>query len=416
MGATATSSPITAAIDPKWRNVPTYLIAAGAVFGLIGAGVPSLRQQFAHSYLLAFMFFLSICLGGLFMTLLHHLFDASWSVATRRVTEHLAWLLPVMGALFVPIAICSFFTVNGAEGNPVAVIYQWMHNDAHLDHALHAKQPIFTRAGFFALTIGLFAAWTFLVWHLRKNSLEQDKTGAAIHTFKMRFHSGYGIFLFAITLTLAAILWVGALEHQWYSTMYGVYFFAESVWTTAAALWVLVAVLVRTGHLKEVVHKNTLHCLSLVWFAFTVFYAYIHFSQYFLQWNANIPEETFWYVQREQGSWWQICLLIVFGHFLAPFLLQLRIDAKLSPAVCIPLAIWALLMHFCDTSFNIMPVIHPDGFVLHWLDVACLAFVGGVLTKVFLRYLNAHPAYPVKDPRLGESLGVHGPHPSYDTH
>jgi hypothetical protein len=54
--------------------------------------------------------------------------------------------------------------------------------------------------------------------------------------------------------------------------------------------------------------------------------------------------------------------------------------------------------------------------VLHWLDLACLAFVGGVLTKIFIRYLNAHPAYPVKDPRLGESLGIHGPHPVYDTH
>src|SRR5262245_34701177 len=249
MAAPATSSTAAAAISPGWKPVPTYLLIGGAVLGLIGACLPSLRQQFAHSYLLAYMFFLSICLGGLFMTLLHHLFDASWSVATRRVTEHLAWLLPVMGVLFVPIAICSFLTVNGADGSPQAVIYQWMQNDPHADHALHAKQPIFTRAGFFAITAGLFVAWWFLVRNLRRNSLEQDKTGAAIHTLKMRFHSGYGIFLFAVTLTLAAILWVGALEHQWYSTMYGVYYFAESVWTTLATLWVLTAVLARTGHL-----------------------------------------------------------------------------------------------------------------------------------------------------------------------
>ena len=394
----ATPHPAGAAIDPKWRKLPLMLIAGGGVLALIGAFVNT--TQFGYSYLLAFMFFLSIALGGLFLTLLHHLFDASWSVATRRVTEHLAWLLPVMGALWIPLAILA-----------PGYIYDWMRVDPRTDHALHAKQPIFTLPWFYAISVGLFVIWTWLVWNLRKNSLEQDKTGAAIHTIKMRFHSGYGIFAFALTLTGAAIFWVMALEYQWYSTMYGVYYFAESIWTTAATLYVITLLLARLGPLKPVVTKNTMHCIALVWFAFTVFYAYIHFSQYFLQWNANLPEETFWYVKREQGSWWQIGMLIVFGHFALPFLALLRIDAKLNPTVMIPLAVWVWLMHYCDVSFNIMPVIHPDGFVLSWMDLACLAFIGGVLAEVFIRYFNAHPPFPVKDPRLGESLGVHGPYP-----
>lgn len=392
-----------AAIDPKWRKLPLALIAGGGVLALIGAFVNT--TQFAYSYLLGFMFFLSIALGGLFLTLLHHLFDASWSVATRRVTEHLAWLLPVMGALWIPLAILA-----------PGYIYQWMRVNPLEDHALHAKQPIFTLPWFYAISVGLFVIWTWLVWNLRRNSLEQDKTGAAIHTIKMRFHSGYGIFAFALTLTGAAIFWVMALEYQWYSTMYGVYYFAESVWTTAATLYVITLFLTRLGPLKSVVTKNTMHCIALVWFAFTVFYAYIHFSQYFLQWNANLPEETFWYVKREQGSWWQIGMLIVFGHFALPFLALLRIDAKLNPTVMIPLAVWVWLMHYCDVSFNIMPVIHPDGFVLSWMDLACLAFIGGVLAEVFIRYFNAHPPFPVKDPRLGECLGVHGPYPLEGQH
>ena len=381
------------------------LLAAGGILGLLGAF--QRPQQFGLSYLLAFMFFLSICLGGMLLTLLHHLFDANWSVATRRITEHLAWLLPVMAVLFIPIGLLA------------KEIYPWMKLDSHLDHPLHAKQPLFTPGGFALMAIFVFGVWTWLAWNLRRHSLAQDKTGAAVHTFAMRFHSAYGIFAFAITLTLGVIFWVKALEHQWYSTMYGVYFFAESVWTAVATVWVITAVLNRTGHLRGVVNNNTMHCLGLVWLAFTVFYAYVHFSQYFLQWNANLPEETFFYVKREQGSWWGICLLIVFGHFLLPFLLLLRIDAKINPAVAVPLAIWAWLMHFCDMSFNIMPVLHTEGFVLHWMDLACLAFVGGVLSLVFLKYLNAHPAYPVKDPRLGESIGVHGPHPlteSTDAH
>ena len=152
-----------------------------------------------------------------------------------------------------------------------------------------------------------------------------------------------------------------------------------------------------------------MHDMSVLWLAFTVFYAYVHFSQYFLIWNANMPEETFYYVKREAGSWWQIGMIIVFGHFLLPFLLLLRIDFKLKLHVMIPLCAWAWLMHFCDVSFNVMPVLHQQGFVLHPLDLACLAFIGGVLAMVFLKYLKAHPPYPIKDPRLGESLGIPAP-------
>src|SRR5687768_912426 len=136
-------------IPPLWQKLPLILIALGGLGGLIGFFVPSLTKQFAHSYLLAFMFFLSLCLGGLFMTIIHHLFDASWSVPIRRVTEHMGFLLPVMGVLFIPIAILA-----------PSEIYNWMRSDPHVDHALHAKQPIFTLAGFYAIAIGLFALWT----------------------------------------------------------------------------------------------------------------------------------------------------------------------------------------------------------------------------------------------------------------
>src|SRR4029453_18931014 len=121
----------------KWRRVPLILIMAGGLGALIGALVPSLREQFGFSWLLAYMFFLSLCLGSLFLVLLHHLFDASWSVPIRRVNEHVAYLLPVMAFLFLPIA---FFARK---------IYRWMDLDPHLNHALHAKLPLFTLPMFY---------------------------------------------------------------------------------------------------------------------------------------------------------------------------------------------------------------------------------------------------------------------------
>ncbi len=391
-------------IPPLWKKLPLFLAVLGAVCGVIG--MLTMPKQFAHSYLLAFMFFLSICLGGLFLTIIHHLFDAAWSVPLRRINEHLAFLLPVMGVLFIPIAIFA-----------PTDLYTWMQLDPHADHALHAKQPLFTYGGFYGSAVILFAVWTWLSYSLRSWSLRQDNAGndnalRVLCTRKLRVHAAYGVYVFAFSLTLAAIMWMKALEHQWFSTMYGVYYFAASVWTTLATLYVITTVLKKTGPLALVIKPRQTHDIGVLWFAFTVFYAYIHFSQYFLIYNANIPEETYYYVIREAGSWWQIGMIIIFGHFVVPFVTMLRIDAKLNLAIMIPLAVWAWLMHFCDISFNIMPLIHKTGFVVHWLDITCMAFVGGVLSLVFIKYFNAHKPYPVNDPRLGEALGVH----QYDDH
>ena len=78
------------------------------------------------------------------------------------------------------------------------------------------------------------------------------------------------------------------------------------------------------------------------------------------------------------------------------------------------LCVWAWLMHYVDLSFNIMPVPHPEGFPLQWiwLDFGCIAFMLGLLTKVFLVKFASTPPYPLKDPRLIEAMGHYHPVPT----
>jgi heme/copper-type cytochrome/quinol oxidase subunit 2 len=171
---------------------------------------------------------------------------------------------------------------------------------------------------------------------------------------------------------------------------------------------VVVSLLKRQGPLDEVVREKQFYFIGSLFFAFTVFYAYVTFSQYFIIWNANMPEETFWYLQREKGTWFAVSMVIIFGHFFLPFLTLLRIDVKLKLTVMAPLAGWAWLMHYCDMSFNIAPVLHPEGFPFRWvwLDLGCMALIGGVLAKVFLNNLLVHPAFPQRDPRMAEGLDI----------
>ncbi len=383
----------------RWRNIPNVLMGVGGALAILGYLFNA--RQFGYSWLFAYMFFLSFCLGALFLVLVHHLFDASWSVPIRRFMEHLACLAPVMAALFLPIAVLA------------PKIYGWMQRlqTGEIDHSLHAKQPLFTLPMFYIVALFCFVVWFVLSNRLRHWSLKQDETGAAECTYKMRFYSFWGIFAFAITLTLAAIMWMKALQHEWFSTMYGVWYFAASVWVTLPTVYLIAVILKRQGPLRDVVQEKQIYFIGSLMLAFTVFWAYISFSQYFIIWNANIPEETFWYVLREQGSWWEVSMIIIFCHFFLPFLMLLRIDWKLKLTIMFPLCAWAWLMHFFDMSFNVLPAGRPDGFSLQWLwlDLGCLAFMGGLLTKFFVKNLNAHPAFPQKDPRLAEGLDIHVP-------
>ena len=411
----------------NWSNIPKMALWVGAI--LCVYGLVQDKQQFAFSYLTAFMFCLSLGLGALFLVLIHHLFDAGWSAPIRRYLEHYACLLfPWLGLAFIPIGFLA-----------PEYIYPWMLvEDPHDDHALYVKKALFNKPTWYAASTLLFLIWGWLTHRLRYWSLQQDKSGTAefegqlmfpenlmagfyknfqglpfekenqqvLCTRMMRIHSAYGIVVFAFTLTLGAILWMKSIQHQFFSTMYGVYYFAGSVWLTISTAWITARVLKAKGHLPQV-HTLQFYHLGTMLLAFTVFYAYIHFSQYFLIWNAAVPEETFWYVLREQGSWAYVSWALIIGHFLIPFLTLLRIDVKLTTKVMVPVFVWVLLMHYMDMYFNMMPEIHPDGPSPALADLGAVLLIGGMMARVFMQNLFSHPICPLKDPRMGEAIEHH---------
>src|SRR5215203_144471 len=87
----------------KWKPLPALLMIVGGLGAAIGFFTN--RPQFGYSWLQTFMFFLSLCAGGWFLVLVHHLFDASWSAPIRRINEQLAVVLPWLAIPFIPILI-----------------------------------------------------------------------------------------------------------------------------------------------------------------------------------------------------------------------------------------------------------------------------------------------------------------------
>jgi hypothetical protein len=377
-----------------WNRLPVIGAAAAVLGGLVcaalGAGNP---KQFFFSWLVSFLFFLSLTLGGLFFVLIQYAAQGGWGIVLRRIGETTFATLPVMAVLFLPIVI----------GLPD--LFEWSHEEAVAgDALLQWKSPYLNVPFFLIRALLFFAIWSFIGFAYYRGSRSQDATGDLAVSARLRKFAGPSIIVLAITQTFASIDWIMSLTPHWYSTMFGVYFFAGS-FVGFIALLSFVAVAMRgAGLLDSVISVEHLHDVGKLLFGFTAFWAYIGFSQFFLMWYANLPEETVWYKARLEGSWLAISLFLMVGHFVAPFFYLMGRDVKRKGATLAFGAAWLLTMHFVDLYWQVMPTLHPEGFSPSLLDVAALVAVGGCFVASASWLMRRQALVPLRDPRLAESL------------
>jgi hypothetical protein len=366
-----------------------------AAIGLVGAAVTFFanRELFAHVWLFAFMYFFTVLCGCFFWNCLHHATDSEWSVVIRRQIENLASLLRYIAVFFIPIALC------------VTILYTWMSADPAKDAAMAGSKSLYLNKPFFwARAVAFFGLLALLPYILRKRSMAQDKDGASAHTFMMRRVAIMGIPTIAICLTFSGIDWLKALNHHWFSTMWGVYLFAGAAGASMALIVLVVSWLKKLGYLTVVTEEHY-HLMGKFLLAFTVFWAYIGFSQYMLITYANLDEETIYFRIRNTGSWNYFSHLLVFGRFFFMFVPLLFQGLKKSKLINI-CAAWILVMQFLDIFLIVIPEWSPVGFsfraalasIFPWLGI------GGCLGLLFLRTLGEGYLFPTKDPRLAESL------------
>lgn len=369
-------------------------LAVAAVLGLVACFVLGAydAKQFAFSWLFAFFFFLTICMGGLFWVLVHHAVDAEWSVVVRRQLENIASLLPWMALLFIPLIFVA------------PKLWYWMTYPPGKDVILDEKAAYLNVPFFWIRAAFYFGFFAIASWLLKKFSVSQDKTGAPKFTIWNRRVTFASLPLFAISLTFAAVDWLMGLDFHWFSTMWGVYVFAGSALSSMSVLVLIVTALRGLGYFKNVITLEHYHTMGKLMFAFTVFWAYIGFSQYMLIWYANIPEETVYYLIRNVETWNYLNILLVVGHFWVPFLLLLPQASKRSPVFLCCMAIWILLMHLLDIYIIVLPALHKTGFSPSFLDLLSVLAIGATLAAIFLKKLGDTPLWPVKDPRLQQSL------------
>lgn len=413
---------------------PYAKMALGVAVVFLGIAVFGLFQAYANadprplfSWLIGFAFWFSIATGMLFLVMLWYLFGAGWPIIVRRQLEHGLAAFKWLGVGFLPLLGFVWFY----HQDP-GIVWSWLNPDKVLPggytvsgDVLYLGKAAYLNKDFFTLRVLLFfGLWIGLAAIFRKCSFKMDSDADIKWNRIAVTCAAAGVPLVALAVTFAAIDWFKSIEFHWFSTMYGVWFFASSMRTGLAATILICLFLSKKGYLKGIfnrAHQYELACLCL---AFTVFWAYISFSQYFLIYHANIPEETFWYSIREinpltnePNSWFYVSVIgLIFGHFFAPFLLLLWYNNKVKPKRIAFICCWILVFQCLDFYFNILPVRIPAdnvmGYVIREMsvtlfDVAALVGMGGLCLWAFFSSAMKAAPIPIRDPRIQHSLSHH---------
>jgi hypothetical protein len=388
--------PEQATIPPghSWNRLPAIgavcAVLGGVACAILGASNP---KQFFFSWLVSFLFFLSLALGALFFVLIQYASQGGWGIVLRRIGETVFATIPLMAVLFLPV----FFGLRD--------LYPWAVPGAGEHDALLRWKAPYLNVPFFLIRAAVFfGIWSLIAISYYRGSRGQDATGDYAVSARLRRVAGPAIIVLALTQSFAAVDWIMSLTPHWYSTIFGVYFFAGSFVGFIALLSIAAAAMRGAGLLDTVVTPDHLHDVGKFLFAFAAFWAYIAFSQFFLIWYANLPEETFWYKARLEGSWTTVSVFLMVGHFGVPFFYLMGRAVKRKGSTLALGGAWLLGMHYVDLYWQVMPTLHPEGLRPSVLDVAALFAVGGCFVAAAGWLMRRQALVPLRDPRLAESL------------
>lgn len=386
----------------------TIALGIGGI-ALLGMAVGAYfnTEQALRSWLLGFIFWGGLCIGGLGVLMLQYLTGGAWGVVIRRVSEAATRTLPLLIILFVPLAI----------GVYLGKVYEWTHLPP-TEHIMEHRGAYMT-AWFWILRSAIyFAILGLIIYLLNKWGAQQDKAGTVeesrlILERASRF-SGPIMVVYSLIVTFAVVDWVMTLDPHWFSTIWGLLFVAGWGLSSFCFSVVVLAFLLDKAPMDAVLGKKHFHDIGKLMLALTMVWAYFNFSQFLIIWSGNLPEETTWYLTRMKGGWGYIGVALILFHFAFPYLLLLKRDLKRQAKLLAMLALFILFMRLVDMFYQIGPTprVYPGGleqgaFYISWMDIVAPIAVGGIWLWWFFGELMKRPIVPANDPYFEEAI-AHG--------
>jgi len=348
-------------------------------------------------FLINHFYFLCLALGGAFFAVIQWLTSAMWSAPIRRMNESFTAYLPIAG-----------LTLVGVFGGVLSgQIYEWTHHEVvQADTVLQHKAGYLNQTFFIIRNVLVFGLLAYFIKKVIGHSTRQDQSKDVGLTLANKALAPAFLIVFALGFTMMSFDQMMSLEPHWFSTIFGIYCFAGLFTSTLAMTCLLTLKLRREGPLSKIVTDDHLHDLGKFMFAFTVFWAYIGFSQFMLIWYANLPEETSYYLHRMEGGWKWVSYGLML-KFVIPFFSLLPRSAKRSPGRLRWVAWFMLIAQFVDIFWMVQPTFFAEGPRFGIFEVAVTLGFGSLFGLAIFKFLGKHSVVAVGDPRLQEAMHHH---------
>jgi hypothetical protein len=359
------------------------------------------------------VFFGGIALISVFFLAFNYVAYSGWWVSFKRVPEAMGYYLPVYAILSIAfIALFGHDIFHWMDGS----LYEKFLGDGktpnpHYDSILVQKTWWLSTGKFWFRIIVYFVLWILFWYVLRQKSVKADlEGGVKLYDKSIIWAAGF-LVVFGVTSSTSAWDLVMSMDPHFFSTMFGWYVFASWLVSGVAMITLIIIVLKENGYLK-IVNENHLHDLGKYMFAFSIFWTYVWFEQFLLIYYANIPEESYYFVERLlNGTYKPFFFLTFFINFVFPFIVLMTRNAKRQFTILKIAAVAILIGHWLDFYMMMTPpMLHNDGafdYKFFFIELGITMTFLGIFLYAVLFGLSKAGLIAKNDPMLEESIHHH---------
>jgi hypothetical protein len=407
------------------RSSRTNLVAGALVLLGLAAFVEALLRDPAQAwraYVVNWLFFTSVAAGAMALASATTITKARWNWSVRRVGLAFAAFLPFSFVLLLPM-------LGLREG-----YFPWIEAMAHdpivQRKAAYLNIPFLVTRNLVGLAL-LFGVFLYMAYLAVRPDLGLAREGAVrssdptrvrwadrltqgwrgqeqeeVHSYRrLRRLAPIAVILYAVVMSVVSFDWAMSLEPHWFSTIFGAWFFMGALWGgVAATAWATVYAKGQDPDLNKLMGVQQLHDLGKLSFAFTVFWAYLFWSQYIVIWYGKLPWEQAWIIHRAEAPWTRLTLLTLVLCFVVPFAGLLGRKAKMTPWSLRLFAAVILTGLWLERYLMVVPSIHDGNPTISLTEPAIGLLFMGLLVGSVRWFLVTFPAIQLWQPMVEPEL------------
>jgi len=330
--------------------------------------------------------------------------SAGWSPVLFRVMEALsAFIIP--GSILILLFLVLSSVMHGNH------MFAWVYTSIdptadNYDFAMETKDWWLNVPAWLARSVIYVLIWIGFRHFIIKNSRAQDEASDLKH-FQRNFNlSVTFLVIFLVSELFMGFDWLMSIDHHWFSQLYPFYVFA-SMFVSAITVIALATIYLKSRGYLPKVNDSHIHDLAKYMFGFSIFWTYLWFDQFMLQWYANIPEEVVYFMPRLLGTYQPIFIGMLVMNFVFPILVLMNSDYKRVPWFVVLAGLVILTGHYIDIFIMVSPGTVGNDWHFGIPEIGSILFFLGLFIFAGFNALTKAPMHAKGNPFMKESEIYH---------